>query len=44
MRRSIPLALLLLASALAIIVPSADPIVTGGPIVPGDLAWMMTAS
>ena len=44
MRRSIPLALLLLASALAIVVPSADPVITGGPVVPGDLAWMMTAS
>ena len=44
MRRVTPLALLLLASVLAIVVPSAAPIVTGGPIVPADLAWMMTAS
>src|SRR5829696_524262 len=44
MRRSIPLALLLLTSALAIVIPPADPIVRGGPIVAGDLAWMMTAA
>src|SRR5829696_4580286 len=44
MRRSIPLALLLLTSALAVAVPPANPVVTGGPIVAGDLAWMMTAS
>ncbi len=44
MRRVYPLALLLCASTLAIIVPPADPIVKGGPIVSGDLAWMMTAA
>ena len=44
MRRVTPLALLVLASILAIVVPAADPIVTGGPVVSGDLAWMMTAS
>ena len=44
MRRVYPLALLLFASTLAIIVPPADPIVKGGPIVSGDLAWMMTAA
>jgi len=44
MRRVIPLALLLLASALALVVPPADPIVKGGPVVAGDLAWMMTAA
>jgi Amt family ammonium transporter len=44
MRRVTPLALLVVASVLAIVVPSAAPIVTGGPIVPADLAWMMTAS
>src|SRR5512135_3242528 len=44
MRRIIPLTLLLLASALAIVVPPADPIVKGGPVNSGDLAWMLTAS
>jgi Amt family ammonium transporter len=44
MRRVTPLALLLIASALAILVPTAEPIVKGGPIVGADLAWMMTAS
>ena len=44
MRRSIPLALLLLTSVLAVVVPPASPVVTGGPVVAGDLAWMMTAS
>jgi ammonia channel protein AmtB len=44
MRRATPLALLVLTSILAIVVPAADPIVTGGPVVSGDLAWMMTAS
>jgi Amt family ammonium transporter len=44
MRRIIPLALLIVASALAIVVPPADPIVKGGPVVAGDLAWMMTAA
>jgi ammonium transporter, Amt family len=44
MRRAFPLALLLLVTALAVIVPPADPVITGGPIVAGDLAWMMTAS
>ena len=38
------MALLLLASALALVVPPADPIVKGGPVVAGDLAWMMTAA
>src|SRR5262249_32727430 len=44
MRRATPLALLLVASTLAIAVPGADPVVKGGPIVAGDLAWMMTAA
>jgi Amt family ammonium transporter len=44
MRRATPLALLLVITALAVVVPQSDPIVTGGPIVPADLAWMMTAS
>jgi ammonium transporter, Amt family len=44
MRRVIPLALLLIASVLAIVVPPADPIVKGGPVVAADLAWMMTAA
>jgi Amt family ammonium transporter len=44
MRRTFPLALLLFIAALAVLVPPAEPIVTGGPIVTGDLAWMMTAA
>jgi Amt family ammonium transporter len=44
MRRVTPLALLLVASALAIVVPPADPLIKGGPIVPADVAWMMTAA
>jgi len=44
MRRVTPLALLVITSILAIVVPAADPVVTGGPVVAGDLAWMMTAS
>jgi ammonium transporter, Amt family len=44
MRRITPLALLIFASALAIVVPPADPVVKGGPVVAGDLAWMMTAA
>jgi Amt family ammonium transporter len=44
MRRVTPLALLLVASALAILVPPAEPIIKGGPVVGGDLAWMMTAA
>lgn len=44
MRRTFPLALLLFIAALAVLVPPADPVVTGGPIVSGDLAWMMTAA
>ena len=44
MRRATPLALLLVITALAVFVPQSAPIVTGGPIVPADLAWMMTAS
>jgi ammonium transporter, Amt family len=44
MRRAFPLAILLFITALAVIVPPAAPEVTGGAIVAGDLAWMMTAS
>jgi Amt family ammonium transporter len=44
MRRVTPLALLLVATALAIVVPPADPLIKGGPIVPADVAWMMTAA
>jgi ammonium transporter, Amt family len=44
MRRVAPLAFLSLASLLALVVPPADPIVKGGPVAPGDLAWMMTAA
>ncbi len=36
--------LLLLFAALGLIVPEAAPIVTGGPIVAGDVAWMLTAT
>src|SRR5512144_1855657 len=44
MRRGIPLASLLVVSALALIVPPAAPLVTGGPVVAGDVAWMLTAA
>ncbi len=44
MRRAIPLALLLAVSLIAIVVPSQAPAVTGGPIVAGDVAWMLTAA
>jgi Amt family ammonium transporter len=44
MRRSAPLALLLLVCVVAIAVPTAAPVVTGGPVVGADLAWMMTAA
>jgi ammonium transporter, Amt family len=44
MRRATPLVLLLLACVIAIVVPSAAPVVTGGPVVGADLAWMMTAA
>ena len=44
MRRAFPLASLLLVSLLAIVVPAGAPTVTGGPIVAGDVAWMLTAA
>jgi ammonium transporter, Amt family len=44
MRRITPLALLLVTSVLAFVVPPAPPIVKGGPVVAGDVAWMLTAS
>jgi Amt family ammonium transporter len=44
MRRTTPLALLVVASVLAVAVPPADPLVHGGPVVAGDVAWMMTAA
>jgi ammonium transporter, Amt family len=44
MRRAIPLILVLLASLLALAVPPSPPLVTGGPLVPGDVAWMLTAA
>ena len=44
MRRVFPLGLLGLACLLAIVVPAADPVVTGGPVVAGDVAWMLTAA
>ena len=42
MRRVTPLALLLFASALAILVPPAEPIIKGGPVVSGGLVLLMT--
>ncbi|HTI37463.1 MAG TPA: ammonium transporter [Vicinamibacterales bacterium] len=44
MRRTIPLALLIVASVLALVVPPAPPLVKGAPPVAGDVAWMMTAA
>jgi Amt family ammonium transporter len=43
-RRVTPIALLLAATLLAVLIPPAPPAVTGGPIVAGDVAWMLTAS
>src|SRR4029079_4192064 len=42
--RTIPLALLIVASVLALVVPPAPPLVKGAPPVAGDVAWMMTAA
>ena len=39
-----PYALLTLVSLAALFVPIADPVKTGGPINPGDVAWMLTAT
>ncbi len=44
MRRAIPLGMLVVVSALALIVPPAAPITTGGAVVAGDVAWMLTAA
>src|SRR3954465_5082368 len=44
MRRLTPLALLLVACVLAVAGPGADPVVKGQPLVPGDVAWMLTAT
>ena len=44
MRRALPLALLVVVSALAVMVPPDAPTVRGGPIVAGDVAWMLTAA
>ncbi|NTW48778.1 MAG: ammonium transporter [Chlorobiales bacterium] len=40
----IPLGLLLAISFYGAFVPSAQPTVKGGPVVPGDVAWMLTAT
>ena len=40
----IPFALLALISIFALVVPIAEPANTGGPINPGDVAWMLTAT
>jgi Amt family ammonium transporter len=44
MRRATPLLLLLLACLLAVAVRPAEPTDVGGPLVAGDVAWMLTAS
>ena len=44
MRRGVPLALLLVPTLLAFVVPSSDQPVRGGPVVAGDVAWMLTAA
>jgi Amt family ammonium transporter len=43
-RAWIPFALLILVSIAAVVVPQSPPAVTGGPINPGDVAWMLTAT
>jgi ammonium transporter, Amt family len=40
----IPFALLAIVSLAAVLIPAADPVVTGGPINAGDVAWMLTAT
>lgn len=40
----LPFSLLLLVSFIGVIFPVSAPSVTGGPIVPGDVAWMLTAT
>jgi ammonium transporter, Amt family len=44
MRRVVPLALLVFAVLLALAVPPGDAAPHGGPIVAGDVAWMLTAA
>lgn len=44
MKSWIPYALLALVSLIAILFPAAEPVVTGGPINAGDVAWMLTAT
>lgn len=39
-----PFALLIIVSVLGVVYPTAKPIITGGPIVAGDVAWMLTAT
>src|SRR5688572_10688495 len=43
-RAWIPFALLIFVSIAAVVVPQSPPAVTGGPINPGDVAWMLTAT
>ena len=40
----VPFALLILISLAAAVIPQVAPEVTGGPINPGDVAWMLTAT
>jgi Amt family ammonium transporter len=44
MRRVVPLGLLLAAALLALAFPSSESATRGGPIVAGDVAWMLTAA
>jgi Amt family ammonium transporter len=44
MRRVVPLALLLAAALLAFVFPSTESATRGGPVVAGDVAWMLTAA
>jgi len=41
---AVPFALLILISLAAVILPGEEPTKTGGPIVGGDVAWMLTAT
>ncbi|NUM78653.1 ammonium transporter, partial [candidate division KSB1 bacterium] len=44
MRWFLPFSLLLLVSFVGVMFPVSAPSVTGGPIVAGDVAWMLTAT
>ena len=41
---TIPFALLVVISLAAVVLPERKPATTGGPIVTGDVAWMLTAT